>query len=217
MSELKELREFSDAYLNILTTRLAGLNLTRILEPEEFYLKQILDSVLPVEQCPEFAMALKNTKTVVDIGFGGGFPLLPLAKLYPEKNFVGLEARAKKADAVQSIADELGLKNVKCHHRRLETVAFDIEAVSTLKAVGTIFDFLKLFHVEQKQRVFFYKGPQVLELENQGKPPKTWTPLCQKTIVVPGADGRMILGFESQNVPRGTKKNKELVNLSSLI
>ena len=100
--------DFSIRYLNILKTQFEGLNLTKILEQDEFYHKQILDSILPYQESKLFQSEVKKTGSIVDVGFGGGFPILPLAKLLPDVKFVGVESRKKKAEAVTIIAQELG-------------------------------------------------------------------------------------------------------------
>ena len=87
------MKEFAKKYLEILEGPLAGINLTRILNFDDFYHKQILDSVLPFELSDIFKKSLKNSELVIDVGFGGGFPILPLAKLLPEINFIGIETR----------------------------------------------------------------------------------------------------------------------------
>lgn len=59
--------------------------------------------------------------TVVDWGTGGGFPLVPLAVLYPGVRFVGVDAVEKKVLAVRAMARALGLSNVEAWHGRAET------------------------------------------------------------------------------------------------
>ena len=44
------MRKLAQDYLAILKGELAGLNLTRILDEEDFYNKQIVDSLIPYEQ-----------------------------------------------------------------------------------------------------------------------------------------------------------------------
>jgi tRNA G46 methylase TrmB len=43
---------------------------------------------------------------VADVGTGGGWPLLALAQSYPNTEFIGIDARRKKMEAVQAIAIE---------------------------------------------------------------------------------------------------------------
>lgn len=49
---------------------------------------------------------------ILDLGTGGGFPLLPLAILFPEHHFTGLDSVRKKMDAVARMVDSLNLSNV---------------------------------------------------------------------------------------------------------
>jgi 16S rRNA (guanine527-N7)-methyltransferase len=208
------MRDFSDKYLELLATDYSGINLTRILDSDEFYHKQIMDSVLPSND-GKFREQILGTKLVVDIGFGGGFPILPLAKTFPDVRFIGLEARAKKVQVVTEIAAKLGLGNVGLHHYRVEEVYFDLPCAITLKAVGDIADFLALIQSERDVSVFFYKGPLVDQHEDLSKVQSQWKLVERREISVPGADGRIILGYKGRNVLRGTKKT--LVKLSQLI
>ncbi|MDD0854735.1 class I SAM-dependent methyltransferase [Halobacteriovorax sp. GB3] len=218
------MKDFAKSYLDILTGRLAGLNLTRITTEEEFYNKQIVDSLLPIEKSDKFVASLEKTGILVDVGFGGGFPLLPLAKALPEVKCVGFEARGKKAKAVQSIADELELKNVKALHQRIDDVYIDRNCVITLKAVGTAINFLPKIITDKTVRVFFYKGPNFYELEEVEPLLKDWRIVEETYYDVPGTEGRMLIGFENKKVLHGTlvkkaqkKKDKKLVNLSDLL
>jgi hypothetical protein len=58
--------------------------------------KQILDSIIPYQESKLFQDQVKKTGVVVDVGFGGGFPILPLAKLLPDVTFIGVESKRKK-------------------------------------------------------------------------------------------------------------------------
>lgn len=210
--------DFSIRYLHVLKTKLAGLNLTNILDPDEFYHKQILDSINPYLQSEFFKSEVEKRGVVVDVGFGGGFPILPLAKMLPDIKFVGVESRRKKADAVTLIAEELGLKNVKLVHSRLEDFLFDRPATVTFKAVGTVKDYLPLISGTTKDMtVFFYKGPSFHELEGESleKLSQNWKFLDNQEIEVPGTQKRFLVSFAAQNVPRGTAKT--LVKLSDFL
>lgn len=209
--------DFSIRYLNVLKTKLAGLNLTNILDQDEFYHKQILDSINPYLESDLFKAEVAKSKVVVDVGFGGGFPILPLAKLLPDVQFVGVESKRKKVDAVKLIAEELGLKNVKLVHSRLEDFFFDQPATITFKAVGTVADYLpNINRNSNKFTVFFYKGPNFMELEGETIPKLSdWTLRDNQEIKVPGTQQRFLVSFSSKNVPRGTPKY--LVKLSDFL
>mgnify|MGYP001627367388 CR=1 FL=1 len=213
------MQNFSLSYLNLLKTRYSGLNLTRILDDQEFYEKQILDSILPYEQSELFRASLDKTRVLVDIGFGGGFPLLPLAKHCQEIRAIGLESRGKKVEAVNGIAHELGLANAKAFHHRAEDVLIDRPSVITFKAVGTVMDYLPSLRFSTKDiKVFFYKGPSYMAKEQlifEHELSSGWWQICNELLSVPGTDERRLVGFAPKNVPRGTVKT--VVKLSDLL
>lgn len=212
------MKEFAKKYLDLLTGEFAGINLTRIDSPEEFYQKQIVDSVLPETESKVFKNCLEKTKLLVDVGFGGGFPILPLAFTNPDKRFFGFDARAKKAQVVQKIADTLGLKNATLKHQRLETVDFDVDTMITFKAVGKVADYLPLIRTSKTVYVFFYKGPNFYELEDiEELLEKDWELIEEKSYDVPGTEGRILLGFKNRKVLRGTMTTEKIIKFSSLL
>lgn len=210
------MKNFSERYLDLLKGEFSGINLTRIESPEEFYNKQILDSILPETKSKVFKEALEKTKLLVDIGFGGGFPILPLAFNNPDKKFYGFDARAKKAQVVSKIATALEIKNAKLKHFRFEEILFDQEAVVTFKAVGKVSDLLPLFKTKKSLYVFFYKGPNFYELEDIEEILETWELIEETSYEVEGTDGRMLLGFKNKKVLHGTA-HSNLTKLSELL
>jgi 16S rRNA (guanine527-N7)-methyltransferase len=204
------MKDFSKKYLDLLTGEFSGINLTRIEGPEEFYNKQIMDSVLPEIHSEIFRKALEKTGLLVDVGFGGGFPILPLAYKFPNKKFYGFDARAKKVQIVSKIAASLELANVKLIHQRFEEVIFDRDAVITFKAVGKVTELLPLLKTNKTLYVFFYKGPNFYELEDIEKLLDTWELIEEVSYDVEGTEGRVLLGFKNLNVLRGTKTAKNI-------
>lgn len=59
-------------------------------------------------------------QTVLDLGCGGGFPGIPLAMEWPEVQFTLCDSIGKKVLVAQSVAEGLGLANVKCVKARAE-------------------------------------------------------------------------------------------------
>lgn len=57
-----------------------------------------------------------NGTAFLDLGTGGGFPGIPLAILWPECRFHLIDRIGKKIKVAQSIAEEIGLKNVTFQH-----------------------------------------------------------------------------------------------------
>lgn len=206
------LREFSNDLLNLIKVDFAGLNLTKILDPEEFYQKQIIDSVIPLKEGPVFLKRIQEVEKVVDVGFGGGFPLLPLAFLFPKKLFIGFDARKKKVQAVDEMARKLGLKNVHVYHKRIEEVLIDEKVMITFKAVGQVKDCLKNINPIDGVSVYFYKGPDLI---NEKTDIKGWKQIEIASYRIHDLE-RTLIGFESKNVPRRTFAKINLVKVSEL-
>jgi 16S rRNA (guanine527-N7)-methyltransferase len=62
----------------------------------------------------------KDGTKIVDIGTGGGLPGIPLAIYFPEVSFTLVDSIGKKIKVVNSIANQLGLKNVVAKKARIE-------------------------------------------------------------------------------------------------
>ena len=215
--------EFCKRYLNLISSDLSGLNLTRITEPKEFEVKQYDDSIIVFHLILNDLIRNDGLKTLVDIGFGGGFPLLPIANEHIDLNVVGIDARSKKVNAVQLIANKMTLYNVSTIHSRIDEVFIDKKCLITLKAVGSIQKFLPQIHTLTGSYIAFYKGPKYREerpdelsiIENQG-----WELIDEFNYQLRDNSERFLVLIKKINVPRGTKlkkSTKKLVNMSQLI
>jgi len=96
------------------------VSLTAITEPEEFAALHLLDSLACVG-LPELEIA----SHIIDVGCGPGFPGLPLAALYPEKDFLLTDSLGKRTEFAGFAAASLGLRNVKVLHTRAEKAGRD--------------------------------------------------------------------------------------------
>ena len=59
---------------------------------------------------------------ILDVGTGGGFPGIPLAILFPTSQFILIDSIGKKIKVVQTVVEELDLKNVIAINTRVEDV-----------------------------------------------------------------------------------------------
>lgn len=91
------------------------INLTAVRDPEAFEIKHFVDSLAC---CGEEAFL--KAERVIDVGTGAGFPGIPLALLYPEKQFLLMDSLNKRIRLVGEMARELGLMNVTVVHGRAE-------------------------------------------------------------------------------------------------
>ena len=99
----------------------ANINLSALRTEDACWHGNILDS-LPLL---DVADVMANASTLMDVGAGGGFPLLPVAAAKPELQCTGLDSIGKKMLAVQRIAKASGLANVKTMAERAEVAAKD--------------------------------------------------------------------------------------------
>ncbi|MFA7237150.1 MAG: 16S rRNA (guanine(527)-N(7))-methyltransferase RsmG [Phycisphaeraceae bacterium] len=103
-------------YLDLLLETNKQFNLTAIKDPEQAWLRHILDSLSLLSHLPT------STSGGIDVGSGGGLPGIPLAICLPNIHFTLLEATGKKARFLQSVIDDLKLPNVRVIHERAETL-----------------------------------------------------------------------------------------------
>ena len=94
------------------------VNLTAITDRDEFVQKHLIDSLL----CAE-TLAFTESSSICDVGTGGGFPGVPLAVCYPEKEFVLMDSLGKRVRIVQQLTGELGIGNITAVHGRAEDLA----------------------------------------------------------------------------------------------
>ncbi len=114
--KLSQFEGYKAAVLEINRT----LNLTRITDPEEFTRRHFAESLVPC-----FDPAFLQAERIIDVGTGAGFPGVPMAIAFPEKEFVLLDSLAKRMDAVRRMCSGLGISNVTCIHARAEDAARD--------------------------------------------------------------------------------------------
>lgn len=98
------------------------LNLSAFRTEELCWAGNILDSVAFLQAFDAYS-ELKKVRSLVDLGTGGGFPLLPLSLCLPEVTCTGVDSMQKKIDAVQRIVDALLISNVRLLCDRAENIA----------------------------------------------------------------------------------------------
>lgn len=71
-----------------------------------------IEKIIPLHyaDCVKIAEKIPEGATVIDIGCGGGFPILPLTIVRSDLKITGLDSTDKKVRYVQNTANELGLK-----------------------------------------------------------------------------------------------------------
>lgn len=87
------------------------LNLSALRTEELSWMGNVMDSVAVLEM--DELRNMNQELRILDIGTGGGFPLLPLAICLPNIQCTGLDSTQKKIDAIQRIVDTLHLPNIQ--------------------------------------------------------------------------------------------------------
>ena len=101
------------------------VNLTAICEPREVVVKHFLDSLTVVPLIPPGAFLL-------DLGSGGGFPVIPVALVRPDVRAVSVDSVEKKIFFQRQACRVVGVNNVEAVHLRGEELgrkypaAFDV-------------------------------------------------------------------------------------------
>lgn len=113
----QRLHDLTKAFLN----ENANINLSALRTEDACWHGNILDSLALADAVA--AKKIPAPHMLMDIGTGGGFPLLPLAIVYPEATCIGLDSIGKKMKAIERIADKLKIKNTKCIAERSENIA----------------------------------------------------------------------------------------------
>lgn len=93
----------------------ARINVVSRKDMEHLYTRHILHSLAIAKVCSFEAGA-----RVVDIGCGGGFPSVPLAIMFPEVEFVGVDSIAKKIRVLEGIKAGAGIDNLTAINSRAE-------------------------------------------------------------------------------------------------
>ncbi len=92
-------------------------NLTRIVEPVDFWEKHLWDSLRGV-----FPKVTEANLSAIDIGTGAGFPGIPMAIARPDWKVTLLDSTRKKVNFLQDSTKALNLSNVRSMVDRVEQI-----------------------------------------------------------------------------------------------
>lgn len=129
--QLKQL----DTIYNTLVETNKTMNLTRITEKEDVYLKHFYDSLTLAK-----VYDLSKVNTLCDIGTGAGFPGLVLKIFYPNLEITLVDSLLKRVKYLNNLIDKLQLTGIKAYHNRAEDIIkenkkFDIVTARAVSAL----------------------------------------------------------------------------------
>ncbi len=112
----KQKEQFA-TYYNKLIEFNKKVNLTRITDKNEVYLKHFFDSITPLL---EFSGLFKGEKSLCDVGAGAGFPSLPIKILCPDLSITIVDSLGKRLKFLDELVSDLSLDKVTLVHSRAE-------------------------------------------------------------------------------------------------
>ena len=131
--QLEQLEEF----YNLLIDYNEKVNLTRITDKEDAYLKHFYDSLTVVR-----IQNLEEINTICDVGTGAGIPGIILKIFYPHLKLTLIDSKEKKLKFIEEVIKELNLKDTKTVHTRAEEYKEKYDLVVS-RAVANIETLLK--------------------------------------------------------------------------
>ena len=125
------------------------INLTRIIEEQEVYLKHFYDSLTITK-----VIDLNKVETLCDVGTGAGFPGIVLKIFYPNLKVTLIDSLEKRIKYLNEVIKELNLQNIEAIHSRGEDYQGSFDIV-TSRAVANIEKLLTYtMHLVKKNGLF---------------------------------------------------------------
>lgn len=138
-----------DKYYKLLIDWNEKINLTRITEYEDVYLKHFYDSLTIAK-----VVDLSTKTTLCDVGTGAGFPGVVLKIVYPNLKITLIDSLQKRVNYLNEIVKEIGLEDIHAIHSRGEDYKEKFDVV-TARAVANIEKLVTYtMHLVNKNGVF---------------------------------------------------------------
>lgn len=133
-------------YMNILLEWNEKINLTTITEQNDVILKHFIDSMTVLEY-------LKDSKSIIDVGTGAGFPGIPLAIMCSDKNITLMDSLNKRIKFLDDVKEKNNINNILTIHSRAEDLGrnnkyrekFDVAISRAVANLTTLVEYLLPF------------------------------------------------------------------------
>ena len=152
-------------FYNIMLEWNEKINLTRITEEQDVYLKHFYDSLTLNK-----AIDLKEVNTLCDVGTGAGFPGIVIKIVFPNIKITLIDSLQKRVNYLNEVIKRLELKDIKAIHSRGEEYkgSFDVVTSRAVANIEKLVDFT--MHLVSKNGVFVaIKGNIEEELSQEVK------------------------------------------------
>lgn len=131
-----------ERYYELLIEWNEKINLTRIVEKEDVYLKHFYDSLTLIK-----AIDLNNVGSLCDIGTGAGFPGMVIKIVYPNINITLVDALNKRINFLNEVIKELKLDKIETIHARAEEFGktnrelYDVVVARAVANISTLLEY----------------------------------------------------------------------------
>ena len=116
-ARLQELYSVWNAKINVISRK----------DMDHFYERHCLHSLA----IAKFITFTEGSK-ILDLGCGGGFPVVPLAIMFPQVQFLAVDSIGKKIRVVNEIKNALEIDNLKAIQSRVEDVREQFDFVGNI-------------------------------------------------------------------------------------
>lgn len=111
-------------FMNLLVEKNKIMNLTAITNPGEIIIRHFVDSSILIKIYGEKTF---DSKKLIDVGTGAGFPGLPLAIVCPKAKFVLSDTLGKRIDFLREVLEKIKTDNVELIKARAEDLGKDVK------------------------------------------------------------------------------------------
>lgn len=185
------------SFMDLVLEKNKTVNLTSITSKNDFIQKHLIDSLTALKY-------ISDNSNLLDLGVGGGFPLIPLACVKSSCFFTGIDSIGKKISFLQDTSKNLNLNNTKFINARIEDLNYLKESFDyiTARAVGHLgllleltIPFLKIggkfiaYKTNESELEFLQKELNILNCKL----------LHVDKFNLPNGDNRCLLIFEKLN------------------
>ncbi|WP_298234685.1 16S rRNA (guanine(527)-N(7))-methyltransferase RsmG [uncultured Azohydromonas sp.] len=157
----RQLRQLQD-YLALLQRWNKTYNLTALRDPAQIFTHHLADCLAALPPLQRVLAGCDGLR-LLDVGSGGGLPGVLIAVLCPGLQVSCVDTVGKKAAFIRQVGAELGLRNLRAEHARVEQLPGRYELI-TSRAFATLADFVAL----TRERL----APEGLWMAMKGKRPE---------------------------------------------
>jgi 16S rRNA (guanine527-N7)-methyltransferase len=187
-------------YLALLNKWNSVYNLTSVRDPMQMMTLHLLDSLAAVP-------AFQGTRSVLDVGAGGGLPGVVLAIALPDTKVAMIDTVHKKTAFLTQVKAELGLANVTVYTKKVQELeAREPFDVISSRAFADLSDFVTWSGhlLAEGGRFIALKG--TAPAEERERLPEPWKVSGLQPLKVPGLDAERHLVFIEKSIGKSIEK-----------